>query len=161
MIEGSKPAVYEGIFRRKTQNTICVRDDGSGRIAALLGKARPSDAMPGHSQARQKSATRSKPARETKDRCQRETHRWIQDKKAAKGFACHSLSPLPLANPLKPYCFATCSRASLAATSADAAPQPPPSARIRFTVETAWVPARWLACNCDCNTCRSLSITSR
>lgn len=42
-----------------------------------------------------------------------------------------------------------------------ASPQPPPSARIRFTVATACEPCRWLACNCDTSTVRSLSITFR
>lgn len=42
-----------------------------------------------------------------------------------------------------------------------ASPQPPPSARIRFTVATACEPWRWLACNCETSTDRSLSITFR
>ena len=63
------------------------------------------------------------------------------------------------------YCFATCSADGDAEPTvepaAEAAPQPPPSARIRFTVATACVPCKWLACSCDVSTCRSPSITSR
>ncbi|CAJ2870711.1 Uncharacterised protein [Burkholderia pseudomallei] len=45
--------------------------------------------------------------------------------------------------------------------SAASLPQPPPSARIRLTVDTACVPVNWFDCSCDSNTERSLSITSR
>ncbi|CAJ3770741.1 Uncharacterised protein [Burkholderia pseudomallei] len=45
--------------------------------------------------------------------------------------------------------------------SAASLPQPPPSARIRLTVDTACVPVNWFDCSCDSSTERSLSITSR
>lgn len=45
--------------------------------------------------------------------------------------------------------------------SAASLPQPPPSARIRVTVDTACVPVNWFDCSCDSSTERSLSITSR